>query len=181
MFMYTMHTATPEHLKLLQKFVIDVKSLDGSLLELGCFEGRSSVAICEVAFPEPLICVDNWQGGADGFGADPLAYERFLNNMKEGDCRFLDYKEDMFEYLSNPELKDKFKFIYLDASHDYEGVKKGIEMCLPLLVTGGILCGDDFLNAGRQREDLHGGVQRAVEESFARFSTDGQMWWIVKE
>jgi len=37
------------------------------------------------------------------------------------------------------------------------------------LVKGAVLCGDDFMSAGKHRKDLDGGVARAVEELLPRF------------
>jgi predicted O-methyltransferase YrrM len=178
---FTMHTATEEHLKLLQELYIKVKDKHGSVVEFGSFEGRSSISLCEVAFPEVLHCVDTWQGGVDGFGNSPVSYINFLHNMEEADCIYIEHKMDMFEYIKF-QHEESCKFIYLDASHDYESVKLGIEKCLPLLIPGGILCGDDYLTANKDRLDLHGGVQRAVDEIFKGvFNLKNNMWWIVKE
>jgi len=182
---FTMHTATDEHLKLLQDLVIQTKNIErGGVLELGCFEGRSSIAICEVSFPDALHCVDTWEGGLDGFGNSPVAYINFIHNMEEADCAYIEHRMDMFEYLEFAKEQDyKYKFIYLDASHDFKSVLEGIKNCVPLLVKDGILCGDDFLNANKDREDLQGGVQLAVESFFGigNFNVKDQMWWIVKE
>ncbi len=177
---FSMHTATEEHLKLLQELFLKVKNKTGNIIEFGSFEGKSSISLCEVAFPELLHCVDTWEGGIDGFGNSPVAYINFLHNMEESDCIYMEHKMDMFEYIKF-QHKESCKFIYLDASHDYESVKRGIEECMTLLIPGGILCGDDFLNANKYRVDLHGGVEKAVEDVFhGEYFVDGQMWWVVK-
>jgi len=178
-FNFTAETATPEHLYKLQQLAMGQRGIEGLYLELGSFEGRSSMAICEAIFPSALICVDTWEGGLDGFGHDKTSYIRFIHNMSEADCLYTDIRMDMFEYLK--EAKKEYTFIYLDASHDYPSVKKGIEMCLPLLVPGGLLCGDDFINAGLHREDLQGGVERAVREFIQadKLNIKDNMWWTV--
>ena len=38
----------------------------------------------------------------------------------------------------------EFDFIYIDASHKYEDVKKDIELCLPKLKYKGIIAGHDY-------------------------------------
>lgn len=68
-------------------------------------------------------------------------------------------KKDCNEWLK--EFNKPIKFIHIDASHDYESVLKTILLVLPLMVSGGIIYGDDFLNANIMREDLHGGVQKS--------------------
>ena len=71
-------------------------------------------------------------------------------------------KADAFEFLSD--FEEPIKFCHIDASHDYHSVRRTIEMLLPRLVPGAILCGDDYLSANKDREDLDGGVERAVSE-----------------
>lgn len=47
------------------------------------------------------------------------------------------------------------------------------------MVKGGIVCGDDFLNANQDRHDLHGGVERAVRELCPTFQTFGNLWYVI--
>jgi hypothetical protein len=53
-------------------------------------------------------------------------------------------------------------------------------MLLPKLASGGILCGDDYVTANAQREDLQGGVQKAVLEMCPGHLVEGNFWWWVK-
>ncbi len=50
-------------------------------------------------------------------------------------------------------------FIYIDASHEYEDVKRDLELWMPLLSDIGIISGHDY-------DDGHQGVVRAVDEFF---------------
>jgi SAM-dependent methyltransferase len=43
-----------------------------------------------------------------------------------------------------PTLVDTFDFIYVDGDHSYEGAKKDLELCLPLLKEGGKIIVDDL-------------------------------------
>ena len=93
------------------------------------------------------------------------------------------YKMDCFVYLAT--LQDKVKFCHIDASHDYASVKQTIRMLIPKLIPGGILCGDDYTTAHMEREDLQGGVQKAVIEMcpghmFSGQAFFGNFWWWVK-
>lgn len=56
-----------------------------------------------------------------------------------------------------------FDFIYLDARHDYDGIKEDLEAWWPLLKVGGLYSGHDFVEDGMNKNGLFG-VQKAVME-----------------
>jgi len=69
-------------------------------------------------------------------------------------------------------------FCYLDADHRYEAVKQDIELWLPKVKLGGIICGHDYVSDGHIYNKADGsliglyGVQRAVKEFAARDNWD---------
>ncbi len=70
-----------------------------------------------------------------------------------------------------------FDFVFIDADHSYESVKKDIKAWLPKVKKGGILAGHDYNpNAN------NGDVIRAVNEFFSPFvkTAEGFVWYIVK-
>jgi len=57
-----------------------------------------------------------------------------------------------------------FDFVYIDADHTYDMVKKDIQLWLPLVKKGGMMGGHDY---GFPDEVCrYGGVQKAVDEMF---------------
>ena len=42
--------------------VEDVCELEGSIIEIGCWEGKSAIALANRCYPEVLICNDTWLG-----------------------------------------------------------------------------------------------------------------------
>jgi predicted O-methyltransferase YrrM len=86
-------------------------------------------------------------------------------------------KQDCLEWLQT--YKEPIKFCHIDASHEYQSVYDTIKLIIPNLQKGGIICGDDFLNANINRNDLKGGVERAVRESLTGFKNYGNLWYYV--
>ncbi len=176
----------------LAKLVSSIKHLEGDIIEIGCWEGKSTTYIANTCYPENVICNDTWRGNIDEgivtgvkHSSTEIAesrdvYSRFIDNMntltkgnyivKKMDCH------DFMESYTRP-----IKFLHIDASHDYESVYKSIKMALPLIIDGGILCGDDFLSANMGRMDLQGGVERAVRELLPGFGNKGNLWYWIKQ
>jgi hypothetical protein len=88
-------------------------------------------------------------------------------------------KEDCIEWLKT--FEDSIKFIHIDASHEYESVFETIKLVLPKMVKGGIICGDDYMTANMNREDLHGGVERAVKDLLPHHKSIDNLWYCIIE
>lgn len=94
----------------------------------------------------------------------------------------LNHISDKINIIRNDSLNQSEKYddecldiVYIDASHDYESVKKDIEAWYPKVKYGGVLCGDDYIRGWD-------GVIKAVDEKFSqKYLVGGQQWWIVKE
>lgn len=86
-------------------------------------------------------------------------------------------KKDCLEWLKT--FNQSIKFIHIDASHDFDSVFNTIQLVLPLMVKGGIICGDDFINASQDRIDLKGGVENAVRTSLPTFKNIGNLWFYI--
>ena len=72
-------------------------------------------------------------------------------------------------------------FMYIDGNHQYEFVKKDIELYYPKVKKGGIIGGDDYTSSP-ETETEGFGVFKAVNEFFKKkkinfYDTD---WWVVK-
>jgi hypothetical protein len=69
--------------------------------------------------------------------------------------------------------KDKtIDFIFIDANHDYDNVKKDIEAWLPKVKIGGIIAGHDYIMCSWP------GVVNAVNDFFVgkNILTSGKCW-----
>ena len=177
----------------LVKLAKKVYALHGSIIEIGCWEGRSTIAIANAIYPEILLCNDTWEGNlAESQVSGKIhstvticqkrdVYKSFVENMNEftkGNFKII--KEDCLRWLKS--YRDPVKFCHIDASHDYESVSQTIKLLKPLIVNGGIMCGDDFATSHMKRSDLHGGVERAVREHFSDFKllAKNNLWFWIK-
>lgn len=71
-------------------------------------------------------------------------------------------------------IDDNLDFVYIDGDHRYEAVKEDIELYLPKVRVGGMLCGHDFTST----ESVRSGVLDMFGKTV---STEGDDWWIIKQ
>jgi predicted O-methyltransferase YrrM len=172
-----------QQLRLLAESYTLVRRLPGAVVEIGSWEGRSTVELANACYPETLIAVDTWEGNLDEAADHPsvlIARQRdvlavFLHNLRtltRGNVLAL--RMDCHAFLAS--CVGPVKFCHIDASHDYRSVRRTLEALLPNLVPGAILCGDDFQTAHAGRADLQGGVERAVRECLPGFQVSGNFW-----
>jgi predicted O-methyltransferase YrrM len=173
-------------LDLLNAAVRFVRPLQGQVVEIGCWEGRSTAVIANACFPDPVVTVDTWRGNV----AESADHET-VRLARERDV-FAVFRENMHRLTRGnvvPEQREALeflrasrgpiKFCHIDAAHDYESVRTTILEVLPRLARGGILVGHDYETAHAGRADLGGGVQRAVREVFPNHVSRGNNWWYV--
>lgn len=80
---------------------------------------------------------------------------------------------------------ESMQFVYIDGNHSYEATVSDIELYAPLVITGGIVAGHDFLDSDNCCGSRFG-VKSAVTEYFKDqdiFITDEAWptWYVVKE
>jgi predicted O-methyltransferase YrrM len=172
----------------ISELVTSTRNLYGKIIEIGCWEGKSTISLANACHPETLICNDTWLGNVAESAATGQThltelilknrdvYSQFLKNMDNSTKgNYFVVKMDCLEWLKTS--NEPIKFIHIDASHEYESVYETIQLVLPRMVPGGIMCGDDISSAHIDRHDLHGGVERAVRELLPGYSTDGNLWY----
>jgi beta-1,4-mannosyl-glycoprotein beta-1,4-N-acetylglucosaminyltransferase len=160
-----------------------VRALVGIVVEIGSWEGKSTVALANACHPEELLAVDTWAGSVDEsphHASVHLARERDVFAQFQKNVALLTrgnvtpVRRDCHDFLAD--AGRPIKFVHIDASHDYASVRRTIDGCLRRLVPGGLLCGDDFLTANAGRTDLDGGVERAVRERLPGFEQIHNFW-----
>ncbi len=159
------------------------KAQDGfHFVEVGCWLGKSSSYMgVEIKNSEKKIkfdCIDIWEFSKE----DPYYIEHFPNiksifevfedNMIKADV--LDVINPIkLDSLSASKLYEdnSLDFVFIDANHNYEFVKKDIEAWLPKIKKGGYIGGHDY----------GGGVKQAVDEIFPVKTLSGTSWLFHKE
>ncbi len=128
-----------------------------SFLEIGSFEGRSTVWTVENMLDDggTLTCIDPWPSG-DLYGdeARGTAEDRFDHNVKVLGQRFAKRRVEkrkgqsiqvMASLINSHGLEGVYDFIYIDGLHDATGVLSDACLAWPLLKQGGVVVFDDYL------------------------------------
>ncbi|HDL5374719.1 TPA: class I SAM-dependent methyltransferase, partial [Mannheimia haemolytica] len=139
------------------------------ILEIGSFEGRSSVFFIEEALKYQsqveIHCIDSWEGGAEHQGVWDMGEieQRFIHNVTLAQQKFQNvvlYKhrgyshQKMIELLANGYI-NYFDYIYIDGSHEAPDVLFDALLAHRLVRKGGVISFDDYLwspdETGKQR------------------------------
>ncbi len=177
-----------DQVEILRRLIEMAVPKPGRCIEIGCWEGKSTVGLANAVYPERLIAVDSWEGNlTEGANHETVqilkqrdvfgTFRSNIDTLTKGNIEIV--KSDCFDFLEK--WKEPVKFCHIDAAHDYASVRRTIELLLPWLVPGAIVCGDDYLSAHVGRDDLGGGVQRAVREILPDHVNQGNLWIWVKE
>lgn len=123
--------------------------LTGKAVEVGTFEGDYAHQILKT-WTGKLYLVDVWCKLNDDEYQDVLnscdpvvTYTNCFNNIKghERRCHMLRcFSEDALDLFDDESLD----FVYIDANHKYEFVKKDLEMWYPKVRKGGVFAGHDY-------------------------------------
>lgn len=164
----------PESQAALADLYDKVSDLEGDVVEVGCWEGRSTVALANACYPTTVRAVDTWLGspGEISFklAAERDVYAQFLTNVEEQTAgNVIPFEMGWDEYFCKH--AGPTRFLHIDAEHSYGQVRGNIEAALPHMVPGGIICGDD---------NHHPPVREAVSDVLGNAYLIATLWWWVK-
>lgn len=124
-------------------------------VEVGVWKGMSaaymSVEIINSGKNIDFYCVDHWLGSQEHHDPTHHAYEPeihrlyeiFTENMKPVEGHYIPMRMSSLEAVNHFEDKS-LDFVFIDAAHDYESVKKDIITWTPKLKDNGVLAGHDI-------------------------------------
>ena len=150
MYRYSQGWFLVSELKRLATSLVDTESTN-RILEIGCFEGLSSVFFADTLLNAPnstLVCVDPFMT------LENNDHKQYLANNEEANfdynltvCKNADkitvkkITSDAF-FESNDHT---FTFIYIDGCHEPDFIRRDMENSFKVLETGGLMWMDDYL------------------------------------
>lgn len=163
---------------------------DGSrMVEVGSWLGRSAaflaVEIRRSGKNVHLWCVDTFRGTPGEGVHEPVVVshggsvrQAFEHAMQRGGVRDLIQLIESESHAAAEQFENEsLDFVFIDADHGYEAVRRDIAAWLPKVKCGGVLAGHDH-------SENFPGVIRAVTEAFSRYDAErcirGRSWWYRK-
>lgn len=159
---------------------------NGSIfVEVGSFKGRSSVAmavdIINSGKDIKFYCVDTWGGSAEHQLGQPFEdldvvngnlYNVFLKNTELVKDIITPIRKSSLEAVNDFD-EESITFLFLDAAHDYENVKKDLNAWKSKVKKGGILAGHDWT-----WETVRSAVIEFVSEHNLHVEATNNVWGI---
>jgi hypothetical protein len=158
--------------------------LTGEAIEIGAWQGLSTVSIATAVDPAILHVVDHWQGDSQspeaieqGLAIPAACLERdnyqiFLDNMAEAtNGNFQVWKMDYHDFLAR--WAQPVRFLHLDDGHLADDVEAQLAGLLPHAVPGAIFAGDDW-----DWPTVKEGILRVFPEDKINTGA-GKLWWAV--
>lgn len=151
----------------------------GTFVEIGVWKGLSIKYLAEKVKNKniQIIGIDTFQGTAGEHDDDidivnGSLYQTYLKNIAETKIQTITGRSDETHANFSDESID---FLFIDADHHYESVKKDIELWYPKIKKGGIISGHDYYLQDNN------GVVIAVNELFTDFKIySGSVWYKIK-
>jgi predicted O-methyltransferase YrrM len=152
--------------------VKSVADVPGLIVEIGAWEGRSTIAMANAAYPRCTQSVDTWAGSPGEISAD-LARDRDVhatwcqNVARATKGNVVEWVMGWRDYV--PTVDQPVALLFIDAEHTYTEVRDTIEAFRPLMAPGGIICGDDV---------HHPPIARAVVDTLgaADVTVEASLW-----
>ena len=113
------------------------------MAEVGSYAGESALIFAASDKIEKIFCVDHWNENAGWVGVGLREAEEHFDSTTANNPKITKWKMDSVVAAIGVAAAS-LDFVYIDASHDYESVKRDIELWLPKIKPGGVIGGHDF-------------------------------------
>lgn len=160
--------ASQEVLARLARSVADVP---GEVIEVGSWEGRSTVALANAVCPRKVQAVDTWLGSPGEVSAE-LASRRDVFSQWCANVQCWTKGNVVANRMGWREFAPRVEqvtFLFIDAEHTYAEVFDNIWGFLKKMSPGGIICGDDA---------HHPPIRKALDDLFGagEWGQDATVW-----
>lgn len=133
-----------------------------NILEIGSYEGRSTLWLLENYKPSHITCIDTWRGSEevghdyikDDIASRDILWNRFTNNISKYANRVGIMRNTSRIALKQLGIENKrFGLIYVDGDHHRLNCIEDLVLSFPLLEVGGVVIVDDYLWGSAKEED----------------------------
>lgn len=151
----------------LARLAVSVADIEGMIVEIGSWEGRSTIALANAAHPRTIQAVDTWAGSPGEISAD-LASKRDVfakwsanvqhytkGNVQANRMPWRQFHNDMRN--AGPFDTPPIALLFIDAEHTYDEVHDTVLSFLPYMAPGSVICGDD---------SHHPPIRHAIDDLF---------------
>lgn len=152
--------------RVLYKYELNKKNIE--ILEIGSYEGLSTVFFLSVLKNSKIHCVDPFMDFIENKDKDfNQVYRNFINNTKIFKDRIELFKVDSDNYFKELKMKE-FDLIYIDGSHHADNVFKDAENSFKHLKKKGLIIFDDFMWDYHKEVNLNpiGGIKKFLKNHF---------------
>jgi hypothetical protein len=160
----------------LYKSMVEKFPNNSHFVEVGVWKGMSAsfmaVEIINSGKKIKFDCVDTWEIIDPAIPGEDYKdiWEIFKTNIEPVKHIINPVRSISWEAASKYKNKS-LDFVFIDASHDYESVKKDIKAWLPKVKEGGVIAGHDY--------DWCWGVKDAVNEVFGKENIiETELCWV---
>lgn len=125
------------------------KDLEIHVLEIGCFEGRSSLWFLENVMQHPkshLTCIDTFEDSFEHNVTHKTGLqERYIHNTMSFRSKITIVRNKSYDGLLDKSVRSKlYDIIYIDGSHVSKNVLEDAVLSFSLLRVNGIMIFDDY-------------------------------------
>jgi predicted O-methyltransferase YrrM len=152
------------------KFLAEMAKTARSIVEIGCWKGQSTKVLLEAS--EGVIhAIDHFEGSKTdesfGFAKVQDVYSQFMDNVGH-------YPNLRVHKMGSEDAVSSFKdgeldLVWIDADHSHEGCSRDIDLWLPKVKKGGLICGHDY--------GVCSGVTTSVDNRFEDVGLIDSLWY----
>ena len=150
-----------------------VKDVDGLIIEIGSWTGRSTCALANAVYPRVVHAVDTWAGSPGEISSELASQRDVFAQWSANVAAFtkgnvVAHRMGWREYI--PQIDQPVALVFIDAEHTEVEVRENIQAVLPLVAPSGVICGDDVHHA-----PVRAGVAAMLK--VREVNVGATLWW----